>query len=118
MRLNSILRKLREELGNAFVDDAISNPKMELEHVSERKLGKQIVRWPEVVAMAADSLMPHHLCRYVYELTGAIADFNRDCRVKGSAEPVARSRIALVASARLVLHEGFRLIGLDPIERM
>jgi arginyl-tRNA synthetase len=76
---------------------------------------------PEVVALAAENLAPHHLPYYAQELAAAFHAFYRDCRVV-SSEPadaeLNRARLRLVRAAKLVLARTLDLMGIGAPERM
>ena len=50
----------------------------------EKALILQLAKLTDVLSLLCDTLMPHHLCAYLYELAGCITQFTRDCRVLGS----------------------------------
>lgn len=50
-----------------------------LDHEKEWKLGKCIVRFPEILQKILDDLLLHSLCDYVYELATTFTEFYDSC---------------------------------------
>ena len=53
----------------------------------------------EALERATSTLLPNHLCEYVYELCGKVSSFVRECKVLGS--PEQNSRVLLVTASIL-----------------
>ena len=90
-------------------------------HPSELGLIRKMLELPEVVALAAENLAPHHLPYYAQELAAAFHGFYRDCRVV-SSDPadagLTRARLRLAQAAQLVLARTLKLMGVGAPERM
>lgn len=90
-----------------------------LTHESELNLIRKMLEFPEVVALAATQLAPHHLTFYAMDLASTFHAFYRDCRVVDVAEPaLTQARLALVKAAQLSLARTLRLLGVKAPERM
>ncbi len=90
-----------------------------LTHESERALICKMLELPEVVALAATQLAPHHLTFYAQELAAIFHAFYRDCRVVASEEPErTQARLMLVRAAQLTLARTLELLGVTAPERM
>lgn len=50
-----------------------------LDHEKEWKLGKCILRFPEVLQKILDDLLLHSLCDYLYELATTFTEFYDSC---------------------------------------
>ncbi len=115
-RIASILRYAEEQ---SSTDDGADISL--LTHPSELALIRKMLELPEVVALAAESLAPHHLTYYAQDLAAAFHVFYRDCRVV-SSDPadtdLSRARLRLAKAARLVLARTLRLMGVDAPDRM
>lgn len=113
VRTRSILRKL----GTSAHRECLSNgQQIEIVHSSERALIMQLLRFPEVLAVVADELLPHRLAEYLYELAERFNHFFRDCRVEGSDEQHARMKMVAITEA--MLKTGLSLLGISGLERM
>lgn len=112
VRVNGIKRKVGVNPEKLIAD----GERIELKHPTEISLSLQLVRFPDVLALVAEDLLPNRLCDYLYNLAQEFNAFFRDCRVEGVAEQNARLLLA-EATAR-VLREGFYILGLPLLERM
>jgi arginyl-tRNA synthetase len=83
-----------------------------LAHESELRLIRKLLELPEVVALAAEQLAPHHLTFYAQGLASIFHAFYRDCRVVAPEEPErTQARLMLVRAARLTLARTLGLLG-------
>lgn len=115
-RIASILR-YAEEQGHTDVGADLSL----LTHPAELALIRKMLELPEVVALAAENLAPHHLPHYAQDLAAVFHAFYRDCRVVSSdpAEAeIGKARLRLVKAAKQVLAQTLKLIGVSAPERM
>jgi arginyl-tRNA synthetase len=82
---------------------------------------RKMLELPEVVALAAENLAPHHLTYYAQDLAATFHAFYRDCRVV-SSDPadaeLTKARLRLVKAAKLVLARTLTLMGVDAPEQM
>jgi arginyl-tRNA synthetase len=85
---------------------------------AEQQLALLLSRFGEVVAEVADTLQPHRLCTYLYELAGALSTFYEQCPVLKSEGEVRDSRLALCAATKKVLASGLDLLGIRALDRM
>jgi arginyl-tRNA synthetase len=110
-RVNQILRKAEAE---GFAGDAVTV----LAVPAEQQVALLLSRFGEVVAAVGETLQPHRLCGYLYELAGALSSFYEQCPVLKSEGDVRASRLALCAATRKVLATGLDLLGIEAPERM
>ncbi|MDN5724939.1 MAG: arginine--tRNA ligase [Propionibacteriales bacterium] len=111
-RICQVLRKAEAE--QIHVGDKV----LELPEPAEQALALLITRFGEVVSEVADTLQPHRLCGYLYELAGAVARFYEACPVIKSEGLVRESRLALCVAARDALAEGLDMLGIEAPDRM
>ena len=72
-----------------------------------------------MVAQVADSLEPHRLCGYLFDLAQHFSGFYENCPVLKAADDATRaSRLALSAVTLAVLVQGLDLLGIAAPERM
>lgn len=92
-----------------------------LTHPAEQALIRQMIRLPEVVALCADTLAPHHLTQYAQRLASAFHSFYKECRVV-SDDPahaeLGKARLKLVLAAKTVLANTLQLMGVSAPESM
>ncbi|MFT4108564.1 arginine--tRNA ligase [Propionicimonas sp.] len=110
-RVNQILRKAEAEGIGFGAVTVLAEP-------AEQSLALLLSRFGEVVAQVGDTLQPHRLCGYLYELAGALSSFYEQCPVLKSEGEVRASRLALCASTRKVLAIGLGLLGIEAPDRM
>lgn len=97
---------------------------IDVTHEKELKLGKCIIRFPEVISRIVDDLYPHSLCEYLYELCTTFSEFYDVCycvekdRVTGQIVKVNMSRLLLCEATAMVLDKSFYILGLDPLLKM
>jgi arginyl-tRNA synthetase len=109
-RCRSIVRKADQEPGPGEIV---------VEHPAERALVKTLLRFGSVVHGVAESLQPHALCGYLFELAGAFSTFFHDCSVlKAESDTLRDSRLRLVALTSRVLACGLQLLGVQAPDRM
>lgn len=89
-----------------------------LEEPAEQTLALWLTRFGDVVEEVGQTLQPHRLCNYLYEVSGALAIFYEQCPVLQSSGAVRDSRLALCAATKRVLASGLTMLGIEPLERM
>ena len=116
-RISNILRRLREE-------DAIELLPIEQVDLSvltapeETSLMRKLAEYPEEVGIAAASLEPSRLTRYVMDVAAEFHSFYAACRVKGEEATILQARLTLVECTRVVIRNVLDLIRIDAPERM
>lgn len=89
---------------------------IQVEHPSEIDLGVHLLRFSETLLNVTETLLPHLLTDYLYQLAHKFNAFFRDCRVEGSEQQ--GSRLALCMLTRRVMEATIHLLGLKTVERM
>jgi arginyl-tRNA synthetase len=115
-RICSILRKLAED--NIVVPDAKAVFKELLSKPEEIKLIKRLAEYPEEVSLAAQTLEPSRLTRYVMDVASDFHSFYNACRVKGEEENLMYARLLLVNCTKIVIKNVLDLIGINAPEKM
>ena len=86
---------------------------------AEKALAMTLLRYTAVVYSVAESLEPHRLCQYLYDLAGAFSTFYASCPVLIASTPQQRDqRLRLCDLAAKVLADGLTTIGIPTISRM
>ena len=83
---------------------------------SERDLALAIAQYGDAVQSATSGFAPQHLCDYLLILARNVHTFYDSCQVAGSDKEM--ERIAMCKAAEAILHQGLRLLGVEPLERM
>ncbi|KAI9055424.1 hypothetical protein LZ554_000378 [Drepanopeziza brunnea f. sp. 'monogermtubi'] len=77
-----------------------------------------ISQYPDVVQNTLKTLEPTTILVYLFKLTHTLSSSYDHLRIVGSEKELMKARMALYDSARTVLNNGMRLLGLTPVERM
>jgi len=86
---------------------------------SEKTLALALLRYAGVVGSVAESLEPHRLCTYLFELANAYSVFYEHCPVlRSEPESLRKSRLRLCRLVRRVLADGLDLLGIEAPTRM
>ena len=101
------------------VDPAsLSGAKINAVEPAERLIVLKLLQLPNVLQSVAESLEPHRLTNYLYELAALYHSFYEKCPVLKSEGEVRTSRLALcLLTARTIAH-GLSLLGIDTPEQM
>ncbi len=113
VRIKSIFRK-------GEIDPVtITGDMINLEEDAERALALHLLQLPRIVGSVADSLEPHRLCTYLYELAAGFHKFYEKCPVLTAETDAQRSsRLALCDLVARTLKLGLGLLGIETVERM
>jgi arginyl-tRNA synthetase len=104
-RARSIIRKSVESVAEPSELD-----------VSERTLLVKISEYPEVLELAAQELLPHHICTYLYGLSQEFNRFYEQSKVVG--DPREKQRLFLVEAYADTLARGLEVLGIPAPERL
>ncbi|WP_133755615.1 arginine--tRNA ligase [Naumannella halotolerans] len=110
-RCNQVLRKAQAE-GYAI------GPITVLDEPAEQQLALKLTQFGEVVAEVGQSLAPHKLTSYLYDLAESFSGFYEKCPVLKSEGEVRATRLGLVQATKEVLAQGLDLLGIVAPERM
>jgi arginyl-tRNA synthetase len=113
-RIHSIFRKAGVTPGDASAESAASAP----ETPEELTLARKLTKFPDAVRLATETLRPHHLGLYLFELAGDYSSFNNADKVLVEDPAVRARRLLLCARTLLLLETGLRLLGLRTLTRM
>ncbi|GAA1591213.1 arginine--tRNA ligase [Kribbella sancticallisti] len=85
---------------------------------AEQRLALLVAGFEGSVQQVAETLQPHRLCTYLYEVAAALSAFYESCPVLSSEGEVRSSRIALCVATRRVLQDGLGLLGISAPDAM
>jgi arginyl-tRNA synthetase len=89
-----------------------------LEHPAELALGKEVLRFADVVHAAAEQCLPHLLCEHLYSLARSFSVFYEACPILRADPPVRAARLGLAWLAARQLNRGLGLLGIAAPNRM
>jgi arginyl-tRNA synthetase len=90
----------------------------ELKDPAEQRLALLLTGFAATVAQVAETLQPHRLCTYLYDVASALSTFYEQCPVLSSEGMTRESRIALCTATRTVLQDGLGLLGIEAPDAM
>jgi arginyl-tRNA synthetase len=115
-RICSIMRMAQEKgIDVPVFDDVELNV---LETPEEKSMIKSIVRYPEIIAAAAQALEPHRLTFYLNELAGVFHSYYNKNKVISDDERLTAARLFLVKTIRTVLRNALKILGVSSPEKM
>uniref|UniRef100_A0A8C9UB62 Arginine--tRNA ligase, cytoplasmic n=1 Tax=Scleropages formosus TaxID=113540 RepID=A0A8C9UB62_SCLFO len=121
-RIRSIARLANIE--EATLREAAQSTEVLLDHEKEWKLGKCILRFPEILQKILDDLLLHTLCDYLYELATTFTEFYDSCycvekdRQTGEVVKVNMWRLLLCEATAAIMAKGFDILGITPVQKM
>jgi len=112
-RINSIVRRAAESVPSApaSLPAALTTP-------GEIALARKLIRFPDAIRGASDTLRPHLLALYLYELAGEFSGFYTTDKVLVDDGATRARRMALCRQTALLLSTGLNLLGLRTLDRM
>jgi arginyl-tRNA synthetase len=111
VRVRSIFRK-------GAVEDGLAD-RVLIESAEERRLALTLLRFGSAVHAVAETLEPHRLCTYLFELAQAYTSFFEACPVLRAPSPSLRaSRLVLCDLTARTLQTGLGLLGIETVEAM
>ena len=111
-RVCSILRRAEED-GITWSDTAFA-----VAEPAEKALAMALLKYGEVVSGVGQSLEPHRLCSYLYDLANAYSSFYQNCPVLKVEGDLRSGRLRLCDLTRRVLSDGLGLLGITAPDRM
>ncbi len=113
-RIHSIFRKAGVSPGDSAKAKVATPP----ETPAEIALARKLVKFPDAIRLAMETLRPHFLSLYLFELAGDYSTFNTADKVLVDDPVVRARRLLLCARALLVLETGLHLLGLRTLQRL
>ena len=112
-RIRSILRKAAEADGEKAAPGPIA-----LEAPQERALALALVQLEGILERAAETLQPHRICAFLYDVATAFTSFYESCPVLKADGPTRASRLALCEVTARTLALGLDLLGIAAPDQM
>jgi len=89
-----------------------------LVHERELDLLRELARYPEVVAEAAEMRAPHRVTTWMRELAARFHGFYRDCRVITDDAALTQARLWLAEASRIGLAHALGILGVHAPDEM
>lgn len=118
-RLTSILRRATNSSDPTAVIPSLLQADLSLiSEPSAVMLIRTLAQWPDVFINTLKTQEPITVLTYLFKMTHSLNSSYDQLQVIGSEEKLLNARLALYVSARTVLGNGMRLLGLSPLDRM
>jgi arginyl-tRNA synthetase len=104
--------------GGIDMDATAAGATILLDAPAEQTLGKQLLRFADVVHQAGATSQPHLICEHVYELARAFNGFYTECPVLDADGATRESRLGLTALTARQIRRGLGLVGIGVVDRM
>ncbi|XP_058971454.2 arginine--tRNA ligase, cytoplasmic-like [Pocillopora verrucosa] len=121
-RIRSIMRTAN--IDRKSLESCLNTTEISLDHPKEWKLGKCIIRFPEILSRVLDDLMMHTLCEFMYEMATTLTEFYDNCycvekdRKTGEVIKVDMGRLLLLEATARVMETAFYILGIKPVTKM
>jgi len=89
-----------------------------LSRAEEIALVKKLVEFPDMVESCGLTYEPHLLTDYLHDVAGLFHKFYHQHRVVTPDKPLTAVRLALCAATKIVLANGFAILGISAPEKM
>jgi arginyl-tRNA synthetase len=114
-RIRSIFRRARDARGELPAAKAALFPRLP----QERALSLELLGFEPAVFGVAESLQPHRLCTYLYNVATRFSAFYENCPVLSAEDDeTLGSRLLLCELTARTLAQGLELLGIEAPERM
>ncbi len=117
VRICAIVRNAKHHINNIDYNTFVINEKEEI------NVCKQLLLFPEIIESINDNLMFHHLCVYLYALTGIFSVFHKKCRClyfnkDNELIDVDKNRLLICVITKSVMEKCFHILGINTLEKM
>jgi arginyl-tRNA synthetase len=113
-RIHSIFRRAGVTPGDPAAEAAATAP----ETPTEIALARKLTKFPDAIRITSETLRPHYLGLYLFELAGDYSSFNNADKVLVDDPAIRARRLLLCARTLLQLETGLQLLGLRTLTRM
>ncbi|XP_004931696.1 arginine--tRNA ligase, cytoplasmic [Bombyx mori] len=120
-RIRSIARNAQISLDSLLAE--VDRIGLKLTHESEWKLGKTLLRFPEVILKVSSDLYLHSLCEYLYEISSAFTEFYDKCFCiekdkEGKIVKIIYERLMLCEITARVMEKSLEILGIKTVSKM
>jgi arginyl-tRNA synthetase len=79
---------------------------------------KMLLRYPEMIQGAANSLEPHRITFYLNELAGVFHSYYNKNKVISDDKNLTKTRLFLAKTVKIVLQNALNILGVNAPEKM
>ncbi|XP_015795636.1 arginine--tRNA ligase, cytoplasmic [Tetranychus urticae] len=120
-RIRSIIRKTG--ITKPIKEIASETKELVLNHPRELRLAKFLLKFPDVILQISESLAPHGLCSFLFELSVIFSEFYEQCYViekigESDQVKINMERVLLCEATAYILSLGLKLLGIKLVEKL
>ncbi len=116
-RICSVFRQLAER--NYQWDQTLGLANLtQLTETAEIEIARQLVRYPEIILVAANAHDPHTLAHYLRELANAFHAYYNTSQFIVEHDDLRNARLCLITGVKQVIANGLQLLGISVPEAM
>lgn len=102
-----------------FDPNEVRSKPIMIDEPAEKMLALKLMQYADAVRLVGETLEPHKLCNYLYELASLFHSFFENCPVlKAGSDELRDSRLALCELVGRTLRHGLGLLGIKAVGRM
>ena len=117
-RLCGILRKIESDGGGDTGGDSVT-PSETFTTGQEEALARKLLLLSTTLQQAEDTLSPHILTGYLYDLSKTFNQFYENCPVRGESDPqVKQARIELIDTTKKTIEIVMGILGIELLQKM
>jgi arginyl-tRNA synthetase len=124
-RICSVFRNYESNFGKIDIEELKNCSKAQLTDEAEISLMRELAFWPEQVSSAALAIEPHRIPNSLQEIAYLFHSLwnkgknNTELRfISTNNKNDSLARLSLLYSTKIVLEDGFRIIGIEPMSEM
>lgn len=114
VRIMSILRKAKEQGYVVENINVLSNNSTEI----EKELAIDILKYPQAVIKAYETLRPNIIADYVYDLVKKYNTFYNSIKILSGDKELIENRLVLIEKVSFVIKKSLMLLGISTVDKM
>ena len=109
-RIASILRSFDGKIEQVKLEKVLNEKDWEL--------AIKLIYFPKTIIKCAEDYSPHHLTRYLLDLSAFFSSWYEQNSVKNAESDLQKARLSLLQAVKQVLQNGLSLLGIETVEKM
>lgn len=120
-RIRSIARTAQISIDQLL--EEVQKTGFKFSHDAEWKLGKVLLRFPEVILKVSNDLYLHSLCEYLYEISSTFTEFYDKCYCvekdkEGKIVKIIYERLMLCEVTARIMEKCLEILGIKTVSKM
>ena len=89
-----------------------------LSHENELIMLKHMAQFPDIIDIAYENFEPQYVAVFLQQLASCFHKFYNSCKVNTNDTGLTNARIKLIKAVKIILNNGFNILGISSPERM